>query len=131
MSKKMVWHMIKTMFSVMFYCAVIVGICYLFSFGYYFMYQAFSNPVYDSSTDLSRTVTVNEGQSSLSVMRTLEEKDIIEDYRVAYVRLNFSKYEGEIKPGKYYVSASMPLDSILGTLAQDSEVTETSLQDGR
>lgn len=122
MSKKTGWHIFKATINCLFYCGVIVGICYLFSWCYGFMYQAFSNPVYDSSSAFRRTIVVEEGENSLAVMKALEDKEVVGDYRVAYVRLVFSKYNGNIQPGSYHVAASMSLDTILGTLAQDSEI---------
>ena len=49
---------------------------------------------------------------------------MIEDYHTAYMRYHFSKYSGLIKQGTYKVSASMPLDTVLGVLAGDAKTTE-------
>lgn len=121
MAKKRVAQAVTLAISTIVHCAVIVMICYVFAFSYQLAYQVFSNPVCDKQATSYHTVVIREGEDSRSVVQELEEKGVIEDWTIAYLRLQVSSYRGKLKPGTYQVTASMPLDSIFAVLSQDTK----------
>lgn len=121
MAKKKVAEAVKLAISTIFHCAVIVMICYVFVFSYRFAYQVFSNPVCDKHATSYHTVVIKEGEDSRSVVQDLEKKGVVEDWTIAYLRLQVSPYKGKLKPGSYQVTASMEMDSIFAVLSQDTK----------
>lgn len=121
MAKKRVAQAVTLAVSTIVHCAVIVMICYFFAFSYQLAYQVFSNPVCDEHATSYHTVVIHEGEDSRSVVQELEEKGVIEDWTIAYLRLQVSSYKGKLKPGTYQVTASMSLDSIFAVLSQDAK----------
>ena len=124
MAKKLALEVFKTTLSCLFYCAIVLAIIYSCMGCYHFGFQIFSTPVCDQkSTELKKFDIVAQDKE-LDVMKRLQEDDVIQDYRVAYIHLQFSEYKDKIQPGSYKVSASMPLDEVLATLSRMEESTE-------
>jgi cell division protein YceG involved in septum cleavage len=121
MARKFGFQLLTGALNVLFYGVAFVGICYICMHGYQFVYNVFSNPVNNASAQTLHTVTVEEGESALEVMKQLEDKGVIADYRVALARLYLSRYEGQLQTGSYYVTAAMPLDEILSVLAEPAQ----------
>ena len=113
---KFVWSVFMATVRVLLYFAVAFAILYAALESYRFGYRVFSNPVYDDRSTEVITVEIVEGQSDVDVMRELSQKGVVQDCYSAYFRLCFSKYNGQLKPGSYEVSASMALDEILEAL---------------
>ena len=121
MAKKRVAQAVTIAASTIVHCVVIVMICYVFVFSYRFAYQVFSNPVCDKDATSYHTVVISEGEDSRSVVQELEKKGVVENWEVAYLRLQVSSYKGKLKPGTYQVSASMQMDTIFAVLSQDTK----------
>lgn len=121
MAKKKVARAVSVAASTIIHCMVIVMICYVFAFSYKLAYQVFSNPVCDKDATGYHTVVVSEGEDSRSVAKELEEKGVVKDWEIAYLRLLVSPYKGKLKPGTYQVAASMQMDDIFAVLSQDTK----------
>lgn len=130
MVKKMALGVLKTTIGCLFYCAVVMATIYACLGCYRFGFQIFSNPVYDKNATTSKTIEVASLDKEVDVAKHLQESGVIEDYRVAYIRLQFSEYKDKIQPGTYQVSGSMPLDEVLATLScmTESDVKESGGQ---
>lgn len=127
MVKKLALEVFKTTVGCLFYCAVFLAIAYACMGCYRFGFQIFSNPVCDAKATSLKEVEITQTDKEIDVTKRLQQEGVVQDYKVAYIRLQFSEYKDKLQPGKYQVSGSMPLDDILAML---SCVAEGEEEDG-
>ena len=128
MVKKLALEVFKTTIVCLFYCAIVMAVIYACLGCYHFGFQIFSNPVCDKNAVSMKQIEVASADQEMEIMKHLQDEGMIEDYRVAYIRLQFSEYKDKLQPGTYEVSAAMPMDDILATLAH---MSETDLEVGQ
>ena len=122
--------LIRIALNIIFYCAVFVSIGYASLWCYHFMYLAFSNPVFQEEPSVACSFEIVEGEEPRDVMLRLQQEGIVENGYAACLRLYCSRYEGNVKPGRYMLSSDMHLDDVLAILAQDMELEQKEATEG-
>lgn len=93
---------------------ILIVLVQAFYFAYQFSYDVFSDTVYNLNDNRDIAITVDSGASSMEVAALLEEKGVVEDKYVAFVRAKLTK--AAVMPGTYVLQPSMTLDEIYEVL---------------
>jgi UPF0755 protein len=78
-------------------------------------------------------VQVQEGTSSMELAKLLEQKGLIRDAKLFYIRLKLSAYRNSIEPGIYILNTSMTPKEMMMSMsgeALDTESTEDAGETG-
>lgn len=62
-------------------------------------------------------ITISQGDSTMDVAESLEEKGLIRDAKLFYVQKKCSVFDGDIKPGFYTLNTSMTADEMFELIA--------------
>lgn len=76
-------------------------------------------------------ITVSNGDSTMDVAESLEEKGLIRDAKLFYIQKKCSEFDGDIKPGFYTLNTSMTADDMFALIAgtKDDDEAEDETQD--
>lgn len=108
---KAIFHLLVT---ILFYSAAIIVIIKLCSVTYMFTYQVFGNQVSEPKPGHAIEITIDKGESTMSVAGKLElKKAIVNKYSFFLKTKLFKK---TIQPGTYKISTSMNYDEILNVI---------------
>jgi UPF0755 protein len=116
---------IKVLFSIMMVLLVIAGTIWLCRTGYDYGYRFFTEtPVADAPGE-DMLVQVKDDTSSMELAKMLEQKGLIRDAKLFYIRLKLSAYSNSIEPGIYILNTSMTPKEMMMAMSAKEETTET------
>ena len=98
---------------------ILIALVQVFYFAYQFSYDVFSDTAYNLNDNRDIAFTVESGSSTMEVAALLEEKGVIEDKYVAFVRSKITK--ATVMPGTYVLKPSMTLDEIYEVLSNTEQ----------
>lgn len=119
---------IQLFLNILFYVILIMAVIRLSGWAYHFAYQVFGNVTVASAPGRLATIEIEEGESTHSVAKELEENGLIVNADSFYVRTKLMMgSEKPILPGTYTLNSSMTYDEILAVLTATAgeEVTYT------
>ncbi|MBQ4522579.1 MAG: endolytic transglycosylase MltG [Lachnospiraceae bacterium] len=102
---------------------ILILLVQAFYFAYHFSYDVFSDTAYNINDSADIAVTIDSGASSMEVATLLEEKGVVENKYVAFVRAKLTK--ATVIPGTYVLKPSMTLDEIYEVLSNTEQEEES------
>lgn len=127
----MVKVVMSTILSIIFYILVIVAISKLCTVSYDFMYQIFGDVSVSEAPGTDVEITINDGESTLSVASKLEYNKVVINKYSFYIRAQLTAMgDGgtPIIPGTYELSTSMNYAEILSIIT-DYSAEERQLEE--
>ncbi|SCP95956.1 endolytic transglycosylase MltG [Anaerobium acetethylicum] len=124
--KKVVNAVLSISFHIIISALVIIGIFVCAKEAYSFGTAIFSDRGVEEAPGTDVNITVAEGASTISIGRMLQEKGLVEDFKLFYVQAKVSKYSGKIKPGDYTLNTSMSAEKMLSVMSGEipEEITD-------
>lgn len=125
---KALFLFIKIIFTIMVVLMLIVGTVKLCTTGYDYGFRFFTETSVDAEPGKDVTVQVYESTSAKELSEMLEEKGLIRDAKLFYMRLKLSAYSKSIKPGVYVLNTSMtPKEMMIAmSLEEDTQSAEST-----
>lgn len=100
------------------YILVILVVIYIGQIAYKFGYMVFDTaPLAESEDDaMYVTVVIHEDDTMYQIGETLANKGLFESAAVFWIQEKLTEYEGEIKPGTYFLNTSQTLEEMFAVL---------------
>lgn len=89
---------------------------------YDFGYRVFTEAPMAPEPGRDVTFSFTEGKSYLDIAKSLEEKGLTRDYKLAYVQILFSEARELMEPGIYTLNTSMTVEEMVAVM--HSEIVE-------
>jgi UPF0755 protein len=103
---------------------IIVGTANLCVTGYDYGFRFFTETPVDAEPGEDVLVAVQNDTSGMELARMLEEKGLIRDAKLFYMRWKLSAYSKTIKPGIYTLNTSMTPKEMMIAMSPQEESTE-------
>ena len=84
---------------------------------YDFGYRVFTEAPISPTPGRDVTISYTEGKSFKDLAKSLEEKGLLRDYKLAMVQMYVSAYKDTIKPGAYTLNTSMTTEEMMKALS--------------
>jgi UPF0755 protein len=84
---------------------------------YDFGYRIFTEAPISPAPGRDVTISYTEGKSFKDLAKTLEEKGLVRDYKLAMVQMYASAYKNTIKPGAYTLNTSMTTEEMMKAMS--------------
>ena len=84
---------------------------------YDFGYRIFTEAPIAPSPGRDVVVSYTEGKSFKDLAKSLEEKGLVRDYKLAMVQMYASAYKNTIKPGAYTLNTSMTTEEMMKAMS--------------
>ena len=111
---KKIGGIIQIILNVLFYVVAIIAIMRFSTAAYELSYQIFGNVTVQDAPGIDKTVTIQQGDSTVRIASMLEEKGIIVNKYSFLIRAKISISDRHpIMPGDYVLNTSMPYETIL------------------
>ena len=91
---------------------------------YDFGYRIFTEAPIAPSPGRDVVVSYTEGKSFKDLAKTLEEKGLVRDYKLAMVQMYVSVYKDTIKPGAYTLNTSMTTEEMMKAMSPSKNGSE-------
>lgn len=97
---------------------------------YRYGHSVFHTKALDPEPGRQVAVSIEEGDSVSDISKLLEQKGLIEDWKLFYIQVRLSKYYKTITPGQYTLTTAMDPKQMMavmsGTASEDEEDEEES-----
>ena len=111
---KKIGGIIQIILNVLFYVVAIIVVMRFSTAAYELSYQIFGNATVQDAPGMDKTVTINQGDSTVKIASMLEEEGIIVNKYSFIIRAKISISDRHpIIPGAYVLNTSMPYETIL------------------
>ena len=84
---------------------------------YDFGYRVFTEAPISPAPGRDVTISYTEGKSFKDLAKSLEEKGLVRDYKLAMVQMYASAYKNTIKPGAYTLNTSMTTEEMMKAMS--------------
>ncbi len=84
---------------------------------YDFGYRIFTEAPISPAPGRDVTISYTEGKSFKDLAKTLEEKGLVRDYKLAMVQMYVSAYKDTVKPGAYTLNTSMTTEEMMKAMS--------------
>ena len=91
---------------------------------YDFGYRIFTEAPISPAPGRDVVVSYTEGKSFKDLVKTLEEKGLVRDYKLAMVQMYVSVYKDTIKPGAYTLNTSMTTEEMMKAMSPSKNGSE-------
>ena len=91
---------------------------------YDFGYRIFTEAPISPAPGRDVVVSYTEGKSFKDLAKTLEEKGLVRDYKLAMVQMYVSVYKDTIKPGAYTLNTSMATEEMMKAMSPSKNGSE-------
>jgi UPF0755 protein len=118
---KALFAFIKIIFTIMVALMVIVAAVNLCITGYDYGYRFFTEQPVSEAPGEDILVQVKEDTSGMELARMLENKGLIRDAKLFYMRWKLSAYSNSIKPGVYTLNTSMTPKEMMIAMSPQEE----------
>jgi UPF0755 protein len=124
---KVLMAILKVIFSIMIILVIIVLTVHLCQTGYDYGYRFFTETPVAEAPGEDVLVQVKDDTTSMGLAKMLEQKGLIRDAKLFYMRLELSAYRNSIQPGIYTLNTSMtPKEMMMVMSAEELETTEAT-----
>lgn len=91
---------------------------------YDFGYRIFTEAPIAPSPGRDVVVSYTEGKSFKDLAKTLEEKGLVRDYKLAVIQMYVSVYKDTIRPGSYTLNTSMTTEEMMKAMSPSKNGSE-------
>jgi UPF0755 protein len=121
---KVLMAILKVIFSIMIILVIIVLTVHLCQTGYDYGYRFFTETPVAEAPGEDVLVQVKDDDSSMDLAKQLEQKGLIRDAKLFYIRLQLSAYRNSIEPGIYTLNTSMTPKEMMMSMSAAVDSTE-------
>jgi len=83
---------------------------------YDFGYKVFTEEAVAPAPGRDVAFSFTEGKSYVDIAKSMEEKGLVRDYKLAYVQILVSEERGSMKPGIYTLNTSMTVEEMVAAM---------------
>ena len=123
-SSKIVLKIVGTMFSLLLWVLIFVGLVRAGQWAYGFGYRVFTESPVESAPGTDKSVTISDDMSAREIGNLLKEKGLIRDPDLFVAQLKLSSYSDTIKVGTYTLNTSMTAKEMMQVMSAEEETTE-------
>lgn len=123
-SSKIVLKIVGTMFSLLLWVLIFVGLVRIGQWAYGFGYRVFTESPVESAPGTDKSVTISDDMSAREIGNLLKEKGLIRDPDLFVAQLKLSSYSDTIKVGTYTLNTSMTAKEMMQVMSAEEETTE-------
>lgn len=106
-TKKAALTVLSIALKIVIYAVIIMGVYRLGTMAFNYGHSIFDEEAVDPKPGRTIEVTVEPGASVGEIAKLLEEKGLVEDWRLFYLQAKLSKYSDTMKSGPYTLSTAM------------------------
>ena len=122
---KIVMRLVSISFHVLLFLVIVYGLYQLGLRSYDYGYRIFTESAVTSGEGRDRLVQVKSSMDALDLAAVLEEKGLIRDKWLFFIKLNLSEYKNAMKPGRYMLNTSMTAREMMQVMAQEDDTGES------
>ena len=93
--------------KIVIFAVVVMGIFRLGNIAFAYGHSVFQEEAVDQAPGRTIQVSVPEGSSIQDIAKLLEDKGLVEDWKLFFIQVQVSKYAKTIQPGDYTLSTAM------------------------
>ena len=106
-TKKAAVTVLSIALKIVIFAVVVIGVYRLGSMAFQYGHAVFQEEAVDQRPGRTVPVTIWSGASVKEIAKLLEEKGLVEDWKLFYVQVKVSKYAKTLVPGDYTLSTAM------------------------
>ena len=125
-TRKAALTVISIALKIVIFAALIVIFFRIGSIAYNYGHAVFE----DEPPGRTITVTVEDGSSSMDIARLLEEKGLVDDWKLFYLQILCSKYANTMQPGTYELSTAMKPRELMAVMSGEEVELEWEQGEG-
>lgn len=129
-TRKAALTVISIALKIVIFAALIVIFFRIGSIAYNYGHAVFEEEALDEPPGRTITVTVEDGSSSMDIARLLEEKGLVEDWKLFYLQILCSKYANNMQPGTYELSTAMKPRELMAVMSGEEVELEWEQEEG-
>jgi len=116
-TKKAALTVLSIALKIVIYAVIIMGVYRLGVMAYNYGHSVFAEEAVDSRPGRTVEVQVEKGASAGEIAKLLEEKGLVEDWKLFYLQARLSKYSEKMSSGQYTLSTAMLPSEIMAVLS--------------
>ncbi len=120
-TKKAALTVLSIALKIVIYAVVIMGIFRLGGSAFEYGHSVFQEKAVDAEPGRSITVTIEEDSSATDIAKMLENRGLVEDWKLFFIQVKVSKYAKTLEPGTYILSTAMKPREMMAVMSGESE----------
>lgn len=122
-TKKAALTVLSITLKIVIAAVVVLAVFRLGSMAFNYGHAVFQEEAVDAPPGRTITVTVEDGASTQAIAKLLEDKGLVEDWKLFYVQVKVSKYAKTIQPGTYTLTTAMMPREMMAVMSGEEEKT--------
>lgn len=116
-TKKAALTVLSIALKIVIYAVIIMGVYRLSMMAFDYGHSIFAEEAVDSRPGRTIEVTVESGASVGEIAKLLEEKGLVEDWKLFYLQAKLSKYSNKMEAGQYTLSTAMMPSEMMAVMS--------------
>ena len=104
---------------------VILGIVRLGGVAFYYGHSVFQEEAVDEEPGRSITVTIDDGSDIGEIAKLLEDKGLVNDWKLFYIQVKVSKYAKKLEAGTYTLTTAMKPREMMAVMTGEETAEES------
>ena len=129
-TRKAAFTVLSIALKIVIFAVLVLVVVRVGSFAYEYGHAVFEEEALDEPPGRTITVTVEDGSSSMDIARLLEEKGLVEDWKLFYLQILCSKYANTMQPGTYELSTAMKPRELMAVMSGEEVELEWEQEEG-
>ncbi|MCI8597711.1 MAG: endolytic transglycosylase MltG [Lachnospiraceae bacterium] len=122
--KKAALTVLSIAWKIVVIAVVIMGIYRLGGMAFDYGHSVFQEKAMDPEPGRTITVTVEDKFSTTDIAKMLQEKGLVEDWKLFVIQVQLSKYAKTLKPGTYTLTTAMKPREMMAVMSGEEQETE-------
>ena len=122
--KKAALTVLSIAWKIVVLAVVVMGIFRLGGMAFDYGHSVFQEKAVDPEPGRTITVTVENSFSTTDIAKMLQEKGLVEDWKLFFIQVQLSKYAKTLQPGTYTLTTAMKPREMMAVMAGEELETE-------
>lgn len=122
--KKAALTVLSIAWKIVVLAVVIMGIFRLGGMAFDYGHSIFQEKAMDPEPGRTITVTVEDSFSTTDIAKMLQDKGLVEDWKLFSIQVQLSKYAKTLKPGTYTLTTAMKPREMMAVMSGEELETE-------
>ena len=124
-TKKAALTVLSIALKIVIIAVVVLGILRLGNMAFEYGHSIFREEAVDPMPGRTVSVTIESGSSVKEIAKLMEDKGLVEDWKLFYLQVKVSKYAKTLEPGTYTLSTAMLPRQMMAVMSgEESELWE-------
>lgn len=106
-TKKAAFTVLSIALKIVIFAVIVIGVYRLGSMAFNYGHSVFQEEAVDPKPGRTIQVTVESGSSVKDIAKLLEDKGLVEDWKLFFLQVKVSKYAKTMEAGDYTLSTAM------------------------